>query len=97
MLVVLFFDRLMDFLRKCSEKLEAMHDYGAIVLVGGRCRADYGFVEICGFRIILIVWLVDIEKFRLFLPHEPPPHSHTRTGLRPEGSHGRVARIERDS
>jgi hypothetical protein len=40
---VFFFDGLMDLLRKSLEKLENMHDYGAIVLVGGRCRADFGF------------------------------------------------------
>jgi hypothetical protein len=41
-------------------KSENMHDYGAIVPVGGRCGADFGLLEICRFtKSVHIFWLVD--------------------------------------
>jgi hypothetical protein len=36
----------MDLFGKSLERLERKHDYRAIVLEGGRCRANYGFVGI---------------------------------------------------
>jgi hypothetical protein len=44
-LFVFFFDPLMDLLKQGSEKSEIRAQLWGNCASGGRCRADYGFIE----------------------------------------------------